>query len=507
MADKKRENEFLVRMARELKVKEPNVLIEAKQKFTKEEALLWLWSIAKAKFFSDVDGRKLCEKEVEERKEKKETIYAYTVINLEELKNRFPEVITSRKLAYYRKILKGMEEKIAFEVNLERYLQVLEETGFEYLKEKLRIPKNAKYHSIATIMSVSLMDEGNTLQIVFTPYVVPLLLVLKKWFTLHNLDEIFVLNSRYSIILYRLCKEKNAFGETFTISTEELKGIFNTEKIATGDFIRRVLKPAVEELNEKTSLKVSYKPIRRGRGGKIVAFEFKIREIPKLPEIKDIIDLEKLRDILSLIEIDGENENELSKFQDLGIEIEQKEEENTEEFKIEKRAYRLLSLKRLNPAVAIWYLLHFPKEKHKEIWLELTKIDLSKEIKYPEKFLEKQIENRDKGWDFLLKEQTQKLIVDSLKELVKPYIEYLRDRQRRREIESVTKEIKEIGLNLSTDEKLKVKKKIEEEFNWNGRVTDLVKKLYIKKDLEGLKRILEIFQSIYVDNLFEDFGF
>ena len=497
-----------------LVVKEPNLFIEAIHQLSKAEQVIWFYALTKTKFFRYGDpDKELTEEDIEEMKKQRISISAYTVMDLNELRREFRDYFEANDIAYYRKVLERMGAKNLFKVNTDHYIKTMEELGYGYMVEGLKYFKENKeidYHAISTISQVILAKDG-TLAIVFSPDVAPILLELKKRYTLYDFETILKLKSKYSRILYRLLKEKLGLKQTnFKISVEELQNILNTKK-AYRNYIHlfnsKILQPAIKEINEKTDIKVGVEAIRQSRGGKIVAFEFKIREIPKLPEIKDIIDLEKLRDILSLIEIDGENENELSEFQDLGIEIEQKDEENTEEFKIEKRAYRLLSLKRLNPAVAIWYLLHFPKEKHKEIWLELTKIDLNKEIKYPEKFLEKQIENRDKGWDFLLKEQTQKLIVDSLKELAKPYVEYLRDRQRRREIESITKEIKEIGLNLSTDEKLKVKKKIEEEFNWNGRVTDLVKKLYIKKDLEGLKRILEIFQSIYVDNLFEDFGF
>ena len=502
MGKDKNGEKILVKMAKEVKVKEPNILIEAKQKFTKEEALLWLWSIAKSKFFSNGAGEKLDVDEVEERKKKGEVLYAYTVVDLNELRQKFPKVITSRKLRYYRQILKGMEKKIAFEVDLERYLRILEETGFDYLKKELKIPEKSKYFSIATIMSVALLDDGNSLQIVFTPYVVPLLLVLKKWFTLHSLDDIFELKSKYSIILYRLCREKLAFGGTFTISVEDLKHIFDLKKTKVKDLTRKFVKPAVEEINEKTSLRISFEPIRRGKGGKIVAYTFTVREIPRLPKMEEILDLERLRDIVSLLEID-DTEVETGELEGLSEE----EKKIEEELKLERRAYKLLGLKRINPAVAIWYLLHFPKEKHREIWKEIVREDLNEEVKFPEKLLESRVKERKDNWDFLLGEQIKKTIVENLQALAKPYIEYLEERRKRIELNKISSEIKEIGLKLSTEEKLKIKAKVEEEFGWKGKVGELIKKTYKEKDLDTLRRILDIFTEVYTGGLFDEFDF
>ena len=67
---------------RPLRAKEPNLLIEAKQKMTREELLVWAWCLANARFWiTDGNGRELSPEELEEIKKKQEVFYAVSYVD------------------------------------------------------------------------------------------------------------------------------------------------------------------------------------------------------------------------------------------------------------------------------------------------------------------------------------------------------------------------------------------------------------------------------------------
>ena len=94
------------------RVREPNLLIEAKQKMTREELLVWSWCLVNARFWiTDGDGRELSLEELEEIRKKQEVFYAVSIVSLSELKKRFPDYFTKDRVKYWRDVLKGMERK------------------------------------------------------------------------------------------------------------------------------------------------------------------------------------------------------------------------------------------------------------------------------------------------------------------------------------------------------------------------------------------------------------
>ncbi|MDW0110946.1 replication initiation protein [Sporosarcina aquimarina] len=124
----------------------------------------------------------------------------------------------------------------------------------------------------------------------FSPYLKPYLLQLKNQFTSYKLSNILSLGSGYSIRLYELMKKWQHLGK-WECPVEELKpriGAVAKSHSAYGNFKSKALLPAIEEVNEKTDLHISFKELKIGR--KIERIEFTIRHAPekeiKLPEPK-----------------------------------------------------------------------------------------------------------------------------------------------------------------------------------------------------------------------------
>ncbi len=104
------------------------------------------------------------------------------------------------------------------------------------------------------------------------------LLQLKKNFTKYSFNQIKNLKSQYSKRLYMLLKRfMNTENPFYIVKVEDLLYILDVEdKYGKyfNDFRRKVLKIAIEQINEKSDIDVSVKEIKKGR--KIVRLEFKM---------------------------------------------------------------------------------------------------------------------------------------------------------------------------------------------------------------------------------------
>jgi hypothetical protein len=363
-----------------LKVREPNILIEAKNLMSKEEAILWLYSLTRTKLSGTFTGEGRIS--LEEAKKQKREFYACTEIDLPALEELTDLLVkegkieeTSRKalIAYYKKVLQRLVKKIGFEVDVPAYKRILKELDLEYLIEILKVPSdNVAFWGIPSLERVELSDNGK-LKIVFSKYVSPLVLILQKWFTTYSFNEVVRLNSRHSIILYRLVREKLGLKQNrFYLPLSEARRIFNvSSKTQAGVLVRDILKPAIEEINNKTSLRISVKTIRTGRGGKTAGYEFEVKEIRQVRNwSKELLSREEFEEILSSLKLKNAEGKELS---------------------VEEVFRELSKFKRLSQAVVLWYLFHFPEETR---WyaLQMAKsIEKNESLSNPDKFLEKTI--------------------------------------------------------------------------------------------------------------------
>ncbi len=472
-------------------VKEPNLLIEAKQRFTRDEAIVWVWLLANAKFYRDFSlAKELIPIEVEELKGKEKPFLATSVIDLKELAERYPEVFDRKTTYYFKQVLKRMEEKVIFEVDTDRYIEAMKELGYGYLVKDLEGEKIA-YFGIATILRVVLTEDGK-LKIVFSPYVSPLILELKKRFTLYEFEEVLKLKSRYAIILYRFFKEQLGVNRNeFSLSTEEVALLFNLEKnlkagkLQTRDLKNKYIKPAVKEINEKTRLKVEFEAVRRGRGGKIVGFRFKVKE---QQWIKDVTTKELLENFDLLEEWFKKAIRQIVK--DLSLYQPVKETSIVQS---------LLSLKRINPAVAIWFLLHYPKSEAKlYAWEHIKWVDNHPRLDLPERYLQHTIRVPKKELDFLLDQRVKHAIVPVLQKLLKEWGIQQEHKQIPKEMEKeqeeieirnplvriLVREILQKVQYLSEEEKQKLKKELNiEDFR------SFLKKLILTEDIPNLQKV------------------
>ena len=104
--------------------------------------------------------------------------------------------------------------------------------------------------------------------------------ILEDGYTLLKLSVILAMKGKYSITIYELLLQwKNRKWIEFTIEEfRVLMGIGEHEYKTMSNFKKKVLTPAIEEINKKSNIKIiGYKNIKQG--AKIVALRFDFREL------------------------------------------------------------------------------------------------------------------------------------------------------------------------------------------------------------------------------------
>ncbi|EMW5790284.1 RepB family plasmid replication initiator protein [Enterococcus faecalis] len=148
-----------------------------------------------------------------------------------------------------------------------------------------------EYQVISPLEKTSWNDYEDMVSFKFTESILPYLIELKENFTQYLLSDIAQLNSKYSIILYKwLSMHYNQYDyysakggrreeqvEAYrhpSISMQELRAMTNTEKELERffDFEKRILKVAEREINQFTTLTMTYEKIKKGRSIDSIVF-------------------------------------------------------------------------------------------------------------------------------------------------------------------------------------------------------------------------------------------
>lgn len=144
-----------------------------------------------------------------------------------------------------------------------------------HLQEKtIFIPDEDGFITTNWVASQRYKEGEGVLKLSFSPYLKPYLLQLKTQFTSYKLSNILSLGSGYSIRLYELMKKWQHLGQ-WEYPVEELKLKFGIEEGMYSrytHFKNRVLKKAVEEVNEKTDLHIRFNEIKQGRKVEKISF-------------------------------------------------------------------------------------------------------------------------------------------------------------------------------------------------------------------------------------------
>jgi len=244
-----------------------------------------------------------------------------------------------RRLKKVLQSLKSKKELALVEIPVGNYMAWLKENNKEDWIEKLKLNELGEDGLIlcGIIDSIAISSKENKIIVKFNSYITPLVFELKRRYTSYELKYILLLDLKHSPILYELFKKNEKLGK-FRIPLDRLRDILGISDKPTyrmwGAFLKKILIPSLEEINEKTDLIVDFET-EKGPHGRVENLIFYIKSKYLTPQIKNLGDLLK---------------NLVKSFNQAG-----------EEITLKEFAMVLLNLKRINPAVAIWFLLHYPE--------------------------------------------------------------------------------------------------------------------------------------------------
>lgn len=175
--------------------------------------------------------------------------------------------------------------------------------------------ENGKLIKSRWIQQVTYLDDEGAIELVFTLAVVRGISRIngaEDFFTSYLLEQTASMDSIYSVRLYELLVQWKQAKNTPTFELgnfREQLGIEAHEYKRMGNFKLRVLDLAVEEINEKSDIKVSYAQVKKGRT--ITGFKFKVLAKDKPKSAKQ----EGNRDIhtADMFTIEGLNDKQLGR--------------------------------------------------------------------------------------------------------------------------------------------------------------------------------------------------
>jgi len=128
------------------------------------------------------------------------------------------------------------------------------------------------------VSGISYVEGAGIVKLRFAPEIVPLITRLEENFTWYELMQVANLNL-YATRLYELLVCWRSIGKTPIIEIHDFRsklGLLETEYKAMCDFKKRVLDPAIKQINEHTDITVKAEQHKAGRS--ITGFSFKFKQ-------------------------------------------------------------------------------------------------------------------------------------------------------------------------------------------------------------------------------------
>ena len=221
----------------------------------------------------------------------------------------------------------GLSTDKPLRIDALRYAEMFETTrqnGYKRMKEAEETLFNRRFSYIDDdgkviksrwIQQVRYLDDEGAIELVFTLAVVNGISRIdgaEDFFTSYLLEQTASMDSIYSVRLYELLVQWKAAKQTPLFDLEKFRdqlGVEVNEYKAMCDFKKRVLQVAINEINEKSDIKISYEQVKKGRS--IAGFKFKVWAKDKPKNEKK----ERVRDVntADMFTVEGLNDKQLSR--------------------------------------------------------------------------------------------------------------------------------------------------------------------------------------------------
>ena len=221
----------------------------------------------------------------------------------------------------------GLSTDKPLRIDALRYAEMFETTrqnGYKRMKEAEETLFNRRFSYIDDdgkviksrwIQQVRYLDDEGAIELVFTLAVVNGISRIdgaEDFFTSYLLEQTASMDSIYSVRLYELLVQWKAAKQTPMFELEKFRdqlGVEVNEYKAMCDFKKRVLQVAINEINEKSDIKISYEQVKKGRS--IAGFKFKVsaKDKPKKAQLENDRDV----NTADMFTIEGLNDKQLGR--------------------------------------------------------------------------------------------------------------------------------------------------------------------------------------------------
>jgi len=204
----------------------------------------------------------------------------------------------------------------AFNVHKNTAYEALEEVVVSLFEKQFSYKIGQVEYTSRWIQSIGRNTDNGKIHLKFSDDVLKLINNLSSNFTKYQFKRISNLNSGYAIRLYEIVSKWRSIKKTPLISIDDLKYYFGitSEYSRLEAFKRRILEPALKEINEKTDLTISYEQKKKGRvvAGFVFFIDIKIETQERDPNTVDWIEQEQKpkREKLTINEIVCRHPNE-----------------------------------------------------------------------------------------------------------------------------------------------------------------------------------------------------
>ena len=221
----------------------------------------------------------------------------------------------------------GLSTDKPLRIDALRYAEMFETTrqnGYKRMKEAEETFFNRRFSYIDDdgkvvksrwIQQVRYLDDEGAIELVFTLAVVNGISRIdgaEDFFTSYLLEKTANMDSIYSVRLYELLVQWKAAKKTPMFELDKFRdqlGIEPSEYKAMCDFKKRVLQVAINEINEKSDIKISYEQVKKGRS--IAGFKFKVLAKDKPKNAKQ--ESRRSIDTADMFTIEGLNDKQLGR--------------------------------------------------------------------------------------------------------------------------------------------------------------------------------------------------
>jgi plasmid replication initiation protein len=146
---------------------------------------------------------------------------------------------------------------------------------FSYQEQR---PKGIANITSRWVSQIAYIDNTASVELIFSPAIIPLITRLEKHFTSYEMKQISYLSTGYAVRLYEILIAWRSTGKTPVIELIDFRkqiGVLDTEYNRMHDFKKRVLDPSIKQIKEHTDITVEVEQHKTGRSIKGFSFNLK----------------------------------------------------------------------------------------------------------------------------------------------------------------------------------------------------------------------------------------